>query len=155
MLGHPCARNINAIGIIETLADAMLMSGIPVHIRSHNGPEMVAKILREWLTTLGTRNLNIEPGSPWEKGFCEPFKRKLRDKCLNDEILYSLREAQEVIGRWHTYYNSKRPHSALGYRPPAPLTVEPKPTPLAEASNMHSLSQRLVQNIGPARQLNR
>ena len=107
-------RCIKAIGVIETLADAMLMNGIPGHIRSDNGPEMVAKVLRERLTTLGTRNLYIEPGSPWEKGSCESFNGKLRDECLNGEIFCSLREAQVVIEKWRTSYNSERPHSAIG-----------------------------------------
>ena len=124
------ARRINAIGVIETLADVMLFEGLPTYIRSDNGPEMVAKVLREWLTGLGTRNLYIEPGSPWENGFCESFNGKLRDECLNGEIFYSLREAQVVIEKWRIHYNTKRPHSALGYRPPAPLTIAPNPTPL-------------------------
>jgi putative transposase len=76
------ARRINAIGVIKTLADAMLFEGLPTYIRSDNGPEMVAKVLREWLTGLGTRNLYIEPGSPWENGYCESFNGKLRDECL-------------------------------------------------------------------------
>jgi len=130
------ARRINAIGVIETLADAMLFEGTPVHIRSDNGPEMVAKVLREWLTGLGTRNLYIEPGSPWENGFCESFNGKLRDECLNGEIFYSLREAQVVIEKWRIHYNTKRPHSSLGYKPPAPLTIAPNPPPLDEVSNM-------------------
>ena len=130
------ARRINAIGVIETLADAMLFEGTPTFIRSDNGPEMVAKVLREWLTRLGTRNLYIEPGSPWENGYCESFNGKLRDECLNGEIFYSLKEAQVVIEKWRIHYNTKRPHSALGYRPPAPLTIVPKPTPLDERSNM-------------------
>jgi putative transposase len=130
------ARRINAIGVIETLADVMLFEGIPTYIRSDNGPEMVAKVLREWLTGLGTRNLYIEPGSPWENGFCESFNGKLRDECLNGEIFYSLREAQVIIEKWRIHYNTKRPHSALGYRAPAPVTITPKPTPLDEASLM-------------------
>ena len=130
------ARRINAIGVIETLADVMLFNGLPTYIRSDNGPEMVAKVLREWLTGLGTGNLYIEPGSPWENGYCESFNGKLRDECLNGEIFYSLREAQVVIEKWRIHYNTKRPHSSLGYRPPAPLTIAPKLTPLDEASNM-------------------
>ena len=130
------ARKINAIGVIETLADAMLLNGIPAHIRSDNGPEMVAKVLREWLTTLGTKSLYIEPGSPWENGYCESFNGKLRDELLNGEIFYSLKEAQVVIEQWRVHYNTKRPHSALGYRPPAPVTVAPKPIPLDEAPIM-------------------
>lgn len=130
------ARRINAIGVIETLADAMLMYGIPAHIRSDNGPEMVAKVLRQWLSGLGTKSLYIEPGSPWENGYCESFNGKLRDELLNGEIFYSLREAQVVIEQWRVHYNTKRPHSSLGYRPPAPLAIAPKATPLDEAPIM-------------------
>lgn len=119
------ARRINAIGVIETLADAMLFEGTPTYIRSDNGPEMIAKVLREWLSGLGTKSLYIEPGSPWENGYCESFNGKLRDECLNGEIFYSLKEAQTVIESWRVHYNTKRPHSALGYRPPAPLTLAP------------------------------
>ena len=97
---------------------------------------MVAKVLREWLTTLGTSRLYIEPGSPWENGNCESFNGKLRDECLNGEIFYSLREAQVAIEKWRIHYNTKRPHSSLGYRPPAPLTIASKTIPLDEASNM-------------------
>ncbi len=130
------ARRINAISVIETLADAMLFNGLPTYIRSDNGPEMVTKVLREGLTGLGTGILYIEPGSPWENGYCESFNGKLRDECLNGEIFYSLKEAQVVIEKWRIHYNTKRPHSSLGYRPPARLTVAPNPTPLDERSNM-------------------
>ena len=90
-------RRINAIGVIETLADAMLFEGTPQYIRSDNGPEMVAKVLRQWLAGLGTKSLYIEPGSPWENGYCESFNGKLRDECLNGEIFCSLKEAQIII----------------------------------------------------------
>ena len=123
------ARRINAIGVIETLADAMLFEGTPHYIRSDNGPEMVAKVLRQWLGGLGTKSLYIEPGSPWENGYCESFNGKLRDECLNGEIFYSLKEAQTIIESWRNHYNTKRPHSALGYRPPAPLAIAPKLDP--------------------------
>ena len=100
--------------MIEVLADVMLFRGIPEHIRSDNGPEFVAEELRKWLAKLGTRTLYIEPGSPWENGYCESFNGKLRDECLNGEIFYSLKEAQVVIEKWRVEYNTKRPHSALG-----------------------------------------
>jgi putative transposase len=67
------ARRINSFGVIETTADVMLERGAPEHIRSHNGPEMTAKIVRSWLAKLGTKTLYIEPGSPWENGYCESF----------------------------------------------------------------------------------
>ena len=98
----------------------MVWRGIPKHIRSDNGPEFVAKELRQWLGKVGTGTLYIEPGSPWENGYCESFNGKMRDECLNGEIFYSLKEAQIVIEKWRVEYNTRRPHSALGYRPPAP-----------------------------------
>ena len=80
--------------------------------RSDNGPEFVAKELRTWLGKLGTGTLYIEPGSPWENGYCESFNGQLRDECLNGEIFYSLKEAQIVIEKWRVEYNTRRPHSA-------------------------------------------
>ena len=109
------ARRINAIGVIETLADAMLLDGVPAFIRSDNGPEMIARVLPQWLSGLGTKSLYIEPGSPWENGYCESFNGKLRDELLNGEIFYNPREAQVVIENWRIHYNTRRPHSALGY----------------------------------------
>jgi putative transposase len=118
-------RRLGRYEVIEALADVMLFRGIPEHIRSDNGPEFVAEELRKWLAKLGTATLYIEPGSPWENGYCESFNGKLRDECLNGEIFYSLKEAQVVIEKWRVVYNTLRPHSALGYRPPAPAACSP------------------------------
>ena len=118
------ARRINSFGVIETLADAMLEKGVPEHVRCDNGPEMIARALREWLAGLGTKPLYIEPGSPWENGYCESFNGKLQDECLKREIFYSLKEAQVIIGAWRDHYNRVRPHSSLSYRPPASMTME-------------------------------
>ncbi len=113
----------------------MLARGVPEHIRSDNGPEFIASRLRERLAGLGTRPLYIEPGSPWENGYCESFNSKLRDELLNGEIFYSLKEAQVLTGRWRVHYNTRRPHSSLGYRPPAPAAVESRElSPLASAA---------------------
>jgi putative transposase len=131
------ARRINSVGVIETLADVMLIHGVPEHIRSDNGAEMTAKVIRSWLGQLGTRALYIEPGSPWENGYCESFNGKLRDECLNQEIFYSLREAQVVIELWRNQYNTIRPHSSLGYRPPALQTS----TGLQPNLDQHALIQ--------------
>jgi putative transposase len=111
------ARRLGSCEVIEVLTEVMLWRGIPQNIRSDNGPEFVAKDLRKWLGNLGTGTLYIEPGSPWENGYCESFNGKLRDECLNGEIFYSLKEAQIVIEKWRVEYNTRRPHSALGYRP--------------------------------------
>ena len=114
------ARRLNSHHVIETLGDAMLTHGVPEHVRSDNGAEMRADRVQKWLGTLGTKPLFIEPGSPWENGYCESFNGKLRDECLNGEIFYSLKEALVMIERWRVHYNTRRPHSSLGYRPPAP-----------------------------------
>jgi len=116
------ARRLNSAHVIEVLGDCMLQHGVPEHVRSDNGAEMTAQRVRNWLATVGTQPLFIEPGSPWENGYCESFNGKLRDECLNGEIFYSLKEAQVVIEGWRKHYNTVRPHSSLGYRPPAPLT---------------------------------
>jgi putative transposase len=116
-------RRLNSFEVIDTLADVMLQRGVPEHIRSDNGPEFIARELQKWLANVGTRTLYIERGSPWENGYCESFNGKLRDECLNGEIFYSLKEAQIVIESWRVEYNTERPHSALGYRPPAPVAA--------------------------------
>ena len=124
-LARRVERQLGNNEVIETLAAVMTTHGIPEYLRSDNGPEFIAKELRKWLQGVGATPLYIEPGSPWENGYCESFNGKLRDECLNGEIFYSLREAQVVIEQWRTEYNTRRPHSALGYRPPAPQTWRP------------------------------
>jgi putative transposase len=89
------------------------------------GPEFIANELRRWLAALGAQSLYITPGSAWENGYGESFNGKLRDECLNGELFYSLKEAQIVIEQWRVHYNTWRPHSSLGYRPPAPETYHP------------------------------
>lgn len=126
------ARYQNSLSVIEALADAMLLNGVPQHIRSDNGAEMTARIVRDWLSGIGAKTLYIEPGSPWENGYNESFNGKLRDELLNGEIFYSLKEAQIVIEQWRHHYNTIRPHSALRYRPPAPVAYAKLPTPLAQ-----------------------
>ena len=130
------ARRINSLGVLETMADVMLVRGVPEHIRSDNGPEMTAKIVRHWLAQVGAKTLYIEPGSPWENGYCESFNGKLRDELLNGEIFYTLKEAKAVIGQWRSHYNTARPHSSLGYRPPAPQAFSLVPPPLDQAAVM-------------------
>ena len=127
-------RRMGSLEVIETLSEVMLWRGVPEHIRSDNGPEFVAQKLRQWLGNLGTGTLYIEPGSPWENGYCESFNGKLRDECLNGEIFYSLQEAQIVMEQWREEYNTRRPHSALDYRPPAPGACNPflLPEPISQ-----------------------
>jgi putative transposase len=124
-------RRIRAADVVDIFADVMVERGVPEYIRSDNGPEMVAKTLRTWLGKVGAKTLYIKPGSPWENGYCESFNGKLRDELLNGEIFYTLREAQVLIEQWREHYNRIRPHSALGYRPPAPEARGLAPVPRA------------------------
>lgn len=121
------ARRLRADDVLARLADLCVQRGAPEYLRSANGPEFTAKAVRHWLTRVGVRTLYIEPGSPWENGYIESFNGKLRDELLNGELFYTLWQAQVVIERWRQAYNQVRPHSALGYRPPAPETLEPQP----------------------------
>ncbi len=91
------------------------------------GCHATAELVRLWLEALQVQTLFIEPGSPWENGYVESFNGKLRDELLDREIFYTLTEAKILIERWRRQYNTVRPHSALGYRPPAPKAVMPTP----------------------------
>jgi transposase InsO family protein len=116
-------RKLNSTDVIDVLSDLFILRGVPGHVRSDNGPEFIAKAVREWIAAVGAKTAFIEPGSPWENGYCESFNSKLRDELLNSEIFYSLAEAKVIIEVWRRYYNTERPHSSLGYKPPAPEAI--------------------------------
>jgi transposase InsO family protein len=116
-------RKINSQDVIDELFNLFIFRGIPEHIRSDNGPEFTAKAVRLWLNRLGVKTLFIEPGSPWENGYIESFNGKLRDELLDREIFTTLEEAKVLIEQWRRNYNQVRPHSALGYQPPAPEAI--------------------------------
>jgi len=81
--------------------------------------------VRRWLSELSVKTLFMEPGSPWDDGYVESFNGKLRDELLNLEAFDTLFEAQVLVERWRKHYNTVRPHSSLGYRPPAPEARQP------------------------------
>ncbi len=122
------ARHLRSDDVLYRLAELLVDRGPPDHIRLDNGSEFTAKAVREWLARVGVNTLYIAPGSPWENGYNESFNGKLGDELLDGEIFYSLKEAQVLIEQWRHHYNTVRPHSALGYRPPAPQTIVPKRT---------------------------
>ena len=120
-------RRLKSTDVIDVLSDLFILRG-------------VAKAVREWIAAVGARTAFIEPGSPWENGTCESFNSKLRDELLNGELFYSLAEARIVIESWRQHYNTQRPHSSLGYKPPAPATVlwpAAPPSPIAAKPTMH------------------
>ncbi len=118
-------RKLNSTDVVDALTDLFILRGPPVYIRSDNGPEFVAEKVRKWITTVGAKTAFIEPGSPWENGYCESFNSRFRDELLNGEIFYTLKEAQIIIEKWRVHYNTVRPHSSLGYKPPAPKSIVP------------------------------
>lgn len=119
-------RSFRSADVLDELSTLLVQHDAPEYLRSDNGPEFTATAVRTWLTRVQVQTLFIRPGSPWENGYVESFFGRLRDELLNREIFYTLREAQVLITRWKDHYNRVRPHSALGYRPPAPEAILPK-----------------------------
>lgn len=115
-------RKVKAADVVYELSELFIERGIPDYLRSDNGSEFTADFVRDWLRRIGVKTLFIEPGSPWENGYIESFNGKLRDELLNGEIFDTVTEARVITERWRKHYNTLRPHSSLGYRPPAPET---------------------------------
>lgn len=137
-------RRLGSAEVLEVLAELMLERGVPGHIRSDNGPEFVATAVREWIAAVGAKTAFIEPGSPWENGYVESFNSKLRDELLDGEVFYTLREAQVLIEAWRQHYNAIRPHSALGWRPPAPEVRILGPGPWPPSSPVNRMAPMLA-----------
>lgn len=114
----PAAR---VIGVLDRLFAA---HGAPAYLRSDNGPEFMAHVIREWLARHQAATLYIEPGCPWQNGFGESFNGSLRDECLNMQAFASVAEARIQVERFRRSYNEERPHSRLGYRTPAEFKVD-------------------------------
>ena len=113
-------RRLQSDDVLSCITELFVRHGIPEYIRSDNGSEFTASIVRQWLKRIGVQTLYIEPGSPWENGYNESFNGKFRDELLNGEIFHTLKEAQVLIERWRLEYKTFRPHSSLNNRPPAP-----------------------------------
>ena len=113
------ARQLKHKDVLAALAELFIACGPPANIRSDNGSEFVVTAVQKWLAQVGVTTLYIAPGSPWENGYNESFNGSLRDELLNGEIFYSLAGARVLIEAWRRHYNTIRPHSSLGCRPPA------------------------------------
>ena len=125
-VAHHVARRIAAEDVMAVLAKAIESYGAPEHIRSDNGPEFIARIVRDGLANRGIRTLYIDPGSPWQNGYVESFNSRFRDECLNGEQLYTLSEARVVISDWIGIYNEERPHGGVGYLTPNEAAARPR-----------------------------
>ena len=125
-LGSTEVPDARASSGIDVLTDLFITRGTPAYIRSDNGPEFIATTVKAWITTLGAKPAYIEPGSLWENGYVESFNGKFRDELLACEAFNTLAEARVLIEQWRKHYNTVRPHSSLGYRPPAPEVISSK-----------------------------
>lgn len=112
-------RSIGSADVIEVQAELMVTRRAPDHIRPVNGPEFTARAVREWLGRVGARRLYDEPGSPWENGSIGSFSGKLRDELPDREVFHRSLEARALTERYRRTCSRVRPHSSLGYRPPA------------------------------------
>jgi len=159
MPGHACESPAQLDRRHRRLTDLFILRGFRHTIRSDNGPSSSPRPSANGSQPSGRRPPIIAPGSPWENGYCESFNSKLRDELLNGEIFYTLKEAQTVIESWRRHYNEVRPHSALGYKPPAPEAVlcrlrnpdqlRRPPRPCAKAQ--HAITFKSDHPMGPAR----
>jgi transposase InsO family protein len=122
---HP--RTLRSEHVLERLFDLFVQRGLPDYIRPDSRAEFTETFVRDWLGKIGVKTLCIQPGSAWENGYADSFNGRLRDEPLNGELFYTLREVQILIARWRQNYNAFRPHSSLGYKPPAPEAVEVGP----------------------------
>ena len=124
--------------------------GPPEYLRSDNGPEFTAKLVRRWLgQRCGVETLFIEPGSPWENGYNESFNGKLRDELLNGEIFYSLAEAAVLVEQWRRAVQYRpTPSAPAADFPPAPEAIKPSPWFLRMPVNFTALRQAAGTNIG-------
>ncbi len=118
-------RSITGDEVLDELSRLMGVRGVPKGIRSDNGPEFIAKRVRNWLKDLEVEALFIEPGAPWQNGYVESFNSRFRDEFLNVEVLNNIKEAQILSAKWRKAYNEERPHSALNYMTPARFAADP------------------------------
>jgi len=141
------ARRLSSSDVIDVLADLFIARGVPAFIRSDNGGEFTATAVQDWIRKVGAKTAYIAPGSPWENGYIESFNGKLRDELLDGEVFNTLAEARVLIERWRQHYNTVRPHSALGYRPPAPEVALPVRPAAANGSGPMGSAQLRVPTI--------
>jgi len=118
------AASIRSTRVIEVLSRLISEHGTPTFLRSDNGPEFIARAVRDWLATQNIETAFIEPGSPWENAYSESFNSRFRDELLDREIFTSLLEARTLIERHRRDYNERRPHSSLGYKTPKEFARE-------------------------------
>ncbi len=137
--------SIGGCKVATALAKAAEGIGFPQTITVDNGPEFAGKVLDEWAYGHGIQLDFIRPGKPVENGYIESFNGRLRDKPLNTEIFFTLAEVKEKLGAWRLDYNTQRPHSSLGYRPPAEYAQKAVSKQIKTLTTLLDLTLALVQ----------
>ena len=113
------SRSLTAEDVVVVLGRLFVERGEPEYIRSDNGPEFIAEVVKQWLQESGVKTLYIEPGSPWENAYSESFNSRFRDELLDRELFTSVLETQVLVSEYKQEYNQRRPHSSLNYQTPA------------------------------------
>lgn len=116
--------SLSGVRVTRVLDRLKIERGLPLHIRSDNGPEFISKAVEQWAYENGVEWHFIEPGKPIENAYIESFNGKFRDECLNENWFTALADARQKIEHWRQDYNHQRPHSALGYRTPNEFRIE-------------------------------
>ena len=137
-------RTMTSGDVIDVLIELAAVRGLPMHIRSDNGPEFIARAIRSWLAKAKVNTLYIEPGSPWENGYAESFNSKLRDELLNAEVFENLEQAKALGLAWRLEYNHRRPHSALNYQTPAAYAASLAEPPVAALPAAQPAKEQVV-----------
>jgi putative transposase len=120
-------RSLPGRRVLEVLGQLVARYGPPGHLRSDNGPEFIARRVRQWLRQTGITTAYIDPGKPWQNGLGESFHSRFRDECLDREWFHTPQEARVLIEQYRRQYNEARPHSSLGYRTPAEIGARRAP----------------------------
>ena len=127
-------RSLTSRHVVATLDRLIAERGAPAFVRSDNGSEFVAHRVGEYLLAAESDAKHVDPGAPWQNGYSESFNGKLRDELLSQEAFATLAEAEVLAERWRRHYNESRPHSALGYLPPAAFAATLIPEPASALS---------------------
>ncbi len=142
-------RSFKAAQVKEILREVGTERGYPKFLRSDNGSEFIAGIIKEFLAENQIQAAYIEPGSPWQNGKGESFNGKFRDECLRMEIFGNWREAAVVAEQWRKFYNAERPHSSLGYQTPDEFKQDwEKQQRLLKWELREKLASRMAQGLG-------
>jgi transposase InsO family protein len=130
--------SLSSAEVIQVLDWLFLLRGHPEHLRSDNGPELIAYEVQRWLAERGCQTIYITPGSPWENPYIESFIGKLRDECLDQYLFANLAETREIVEHWRQEYNEYRPHSSLEYLTPMEFAAQHQPDAVANGAVVKS-----------------